>query len=451
MTLALLDELLNLDARLHDYQVVAAGHLRANPRAGLFLEPGLGKTFTTLAALTSEHLPALVAAPKRVALKVWPAEVAKWRPDLSITVAKDGPAKRAEAYARGTDIVAVSIDSMADAPLGHFRTLIIDESSKLKARGTARWKAARKLAESVDHVWELTGTPAPETYLDLWAQLLLLDGGERLESGITKYRTRYFDPDLILPNGVVAKWRIKPGAEERIQERISDICLSQRAVDHLDIPKVTYNDLIFDLPADVRRHYKAMKKDLVATVNGEERTAANAAIRTSRLSQIASGFLYPDTVEGIVLDEQETIELHRMKLEILQDLAEEVASPMLVFYRFAYERDLLKAKMPGARLIDEKGAMEAWDRGEVPFLLAHPRSAGHGLNLQAGGHTIVWYGPTWSSEEYSQGNARLARQGQTKPVIIHHILASASVDPLAVAAANRKISVQDALLDALGS
>lgn len=451
MTLALLDELLHLDARLHDYQIVAAEHLRANPRAGLFLEPGLGKTFTTLAALTSEHLPALVAAPKRVALKVWPAEVAKWRRDLTITVAKDGPAKRAEAYASGTDLVAVSLDSLADAPVNHFRTLIIDESSKFKAQGTARWKAAKKLAKSVEHVWLLTGTPAPETYLDLWSQIYLLDQGERLETGITKYRTRYFDPELILPTGVVAKWRIKPGAEKKIEALISDICLSQRAVDHLDIPQVTPNEIYFDLPPDTHRHYKAMKKTLVADVDGEVRTAANAAIRTSRLSQISSGFLYPDTIEGEIVDDQETIELHRLKLEILKDLADEVASPMLVFYRFAHERDLLKAELPGARQIDERGALEDWDLGKVPFLLAHPRSAGHGLNLQAGGHTIVWYGPTWSSEEYSQGNARLARQGQTKPVIIHHILAADTVDPLAVSAANRKISVQDALLEALGA
>lgn len=443
-----LDQLMALDDRLHDYQVVAAGHLLSHPRAALWLEPGLGKTFTTLAALTPDHLPALVVAPKRVALKVWPAEVAKWRPDLSVVVAKDGPAKRAEAYAAGADIVTVSMDSIADAP-AQFRTLIIDESSKFKAIGTARWKAARKFVKTVDHVWELTGTPAPESYLDLWAQVYLLDGGQRLESGITKYRTRYFDPDLILPTGVVASWKIKPGSAPRIEAAISDLCLSQRAVDHLDIPKVSYNEILVDLP--VRKIYDQMKKTMVAEVNGEERTAANAAIRTSRLSQIASGFLYPDTIEGVVLEGQETLELHRVKLEALKDLAEEVSSPMLVFYRFAYERDLLKAEMEGARMIDERGALEAWDRGEVPFLLAHPRSAGHGLNLQAGGHTIVWYGPTWSSEEYGQGNARLARQGQTKPVVIHHILADKTVDRLALAAAQQKISVQDALLYAIGA
>lgn len=445
------DDLEGLDPRLHDYQRVAVAHLRSNPRAGLFLDMGLGKTASSLQALTPKHLPALVIAPKRVTEEVWPREVPKWRPDLSIALAAGSRDKRLAALASGADIVAIGRDNIRDVEIGQFRTIIIDELSSFKNQGTNRFKIGKALCANAAYVWGLTGTPAPNGYMDLWAPMYLLDQGKRLETTITKYRTRYFTPGKIIqPQGVVARWDLVPGSKERIERAISDICLAQQAIDHLrDVShRPLFNDVTITLPPKAARAYETMAKTLVAQIEEDRRSAPNAAAMSSKLSQIAAGFLYPDREMGEVVEGQELIEFHDLKTEAVNEVVEETGSPVLVFYRFIQEKQRLLKALPQARTIDQRNVVHEWNQGRVPVLLAHPASAGHGLNLQDGGHTIVWSTPTWSPEEYAQGNARLARQGQKHQVIIHHII-GAPVDTAAVARVQGKISEEQALMVAL--
>lgn len=445
-----LDALLSLDERLHAYQVQGVEHLWSNPRAGLWFEPGLGKTSTVLQALRPEHLPVLVVAPKRVAQTVWPPETKKWRPDLTTVAAVGTLTQRTKALASGADIIAMSCDSLGDLAGGHdFRTVVIDESSKFKDQSTARWRHGRRVCREADQVWELTGTPSPNGYMDLWAQLYLLDRGERLFDGIGKYRTRWFKPGLVLQNGKVARYDLVPGAKEAIEEALSDICLSQRAVDHLDLPPVTHNEISIPLPPAAAKAYEELREELATTVDEQDFLAANAAVATNKLSQLTAGFLYPDKDDH----DGETLDIHTAKISALTDLIDESGSPVLVFYRFTWELERIRAAVPSIEVLDTnaEATVKAWNAGEIPVLLAHPQSAGHGLNLQEGGHTIVWTTPTWSSEEFEQANARLARQGQTEPVVIHHLVADVprSVDAAALRAVHKKVQVQDALKDVL--
>lgn len=439
---------------LHDYQRVARDYLLSKDRAALFLDMGLGKTCITLNALTPEHLPALVCAPKRVAENVWPVETPKWRPDLRIAVAAGSPTKRQLALANPkADIVVIGRDNLADAIpyAGRFKTLVLDELSGFKTRKTARWKAAKKIAERVRHVWGLTGTPSPNGLLDLWAQVYLLDGGARLGRTLTSYRSRWFMPGRTLPSGVITEWITLPESPGHIHRLLEDIALSMSADDRLDLPPVTYNPVEVTLPPKVKAVYKAMKKDLVADLQllgGEIHTASNAAILTSKLSQITAGFLYGDDND---IRPSKTI-LHWEKARAVEEIVDGTGSPVLVFYHYKAELEMLEQTL-GARAhrIDEPGIIPAWNRGEVPVLLAHPASAGHGLNLQAGGHTVVWTTLPWSLEEWEQGNARLARQGQTNPVVVHMLLAPRTVDEAIRARLEEKTSVQDALLNHLES
>lgn len=385
-------------------------------------------------------------APKRPAELVWPHEAAVWRPDLSVAVAAGTPTKRARALASGADVVVIGRDNVGDLLPGQFPTVVLDELSGYKNRTTKRWKKTAKITQFAEQVWGLTGTPSPNGYMDLWAQVSLLDRGRRLESTLTKYRARYFRPGRQLPTGVVIEWKLVDGARDRIEEQISDICLSMRSVDHLDLPPVTSNVVELTLGADARRLYDEMREHLVARLDPDDtRVAANAAVATGKLSQITAGFLYPD-VDGPA--GAETVRLNTSKTEAVAEILEGTGSPVLAFYRFQAERDTLLG-LDGARLATDPGAVDAWNRGEVPLLLAHPASAGHGLNLQHGGHTIVWVTMPWSSEEYSQANARLARQGQSHPVVIHHLVARDTIDEQILAVLQDKISAQTGLLVAL--
>lgn len=432
-----------LDERLHGYQRRAVAHLHDNPRAGLFMAMGLGKTASVLQALTPDHLPVLVVGPKRVAEHVWPVEVPKWRPDLSVAVASGTPAKRAAALASGSDIVAIGRDNIKDVKPGQFKTVVLDELSGYKNRGSQRWKMARKITEAAAYVWGLTGTPAPNGMMDLWAQAFLLDRGSALETTLTKYRARYFSPGNRLPNGIVTEWRLVNGAQRQIEERLAPTCLSMRAVDHLDLPPVTINRVAVPLPPAADRAYAAMAQDLVVQIEDNTHTADNAAVLTGKLSQITAGFLYGE--EG-----EDTTEIHTEKVSAASEIIDGTGSPVLVFYRFQWEKKALLQAIPGARTVDEKGVIEQWNRGEVPVLLAHPASAGHGLNLQTGGHTIVWTSlPDWNLELWEQANARLARQGQTHPVVIHVLLSPDTVDEAMLARLQGKATLQEAVMMAL--
>lgn len=444
---------------LHDYQKVAVEFVRKRKRAGLFLDMGLGKTATTLRALQKENLPVLVNAPKRVAENVWPEEVQKWRPDLKIVVAAGTAAQRKKALdlARDgrVDIVAIGRDNLADAEeyADVFKTHVIDELSGFKTRASNRWKSARRINKNMEFVWGLTGTPTTDgKLLDLWAQLFLLDSGEALGKTLGGYRDRYFSPGRQLPNGVIIDYNLRPGADKRIHVLLEKTCLSMTTEGRVNLPPVTHNDVLVPLNAATKRLYKTLKNDLCADVEilgGEIISAANAAVLTGKLSQITAGFIYVDDAD---LRGGEYKVLHKEKVTALKEIIDGTGSPVLVAYRFQAELEMIKEGLgPMARTIDEPGIIADWNSGKVPVLLAHPASAGHGLNLQFGGHTLVWATAPWSLEEYMQMNKRLARQGQKNPVVIHHLLSPGTVDFLAKTARQGKAEVQDAVMNHLES
>lgn len=406
-----------------------------------------------LSALTPDHFPVLVVAPKRVAENVWLTERDKWRTDVSMAVAKGSPAQRKLALDAGLDITVIGRDNVADVKPGRYKTIVLDELSGYRNRGTARWKHVRRLCVKANYVWGLTGTPSPNSLLDLWAQLFLLDKGDRLGTTLGAYRGRYFEVDTTawtvvrgVRQQVVTSWKLKPGAESAIYAKIDDACLSMKAEDYLELPPVTHNEVIVPMPAHAKQAYRDMSNDLLSDMRDvglEVHTAGNAAILSSKLSQISAGFLYSDDMSGGYT------ELHSEKLKAVQEIVDGTGSPVLVFYRYKNgEKDRIIRTIEGACSIDETDSINRWNAGKVPVLVAHPKSAGMGLNLQAGGHTIIWSSLTWSSEEWTQGNGRLARQGQDHPVMIHRLV-SAPVDRAQFRRLTEKISVQDALLEAL--
>lgn len=457
---------------LHDYQRTAVGHLRLHqPGAGLFMEMGLGKTISTLTALRPEHLPALVVAPKRVAENVWHAEVARWDVPLRVVVAKGRPQDRARELAKAAsgaaDVVVLGRDNHGDVERlwprrrHPFKTVVLDELSGYKTRGSARWTAARKLVlgPACERVWGLTGTPTPNGLMDLWAQVVLLDRGARLGKTLTGYRETYFTPRRSLPNGVIPGWDPLPGAEEAIFGLLEDICLSMKAADYLTLPDVVHNRISVPLPAKVMTAYRRLKKLNIAQLDevlgrNAVTTADTAAAVSNRLSQMAAGFVYPnsdDLAGGLVAPGTYT-ELHREKVQAVLEVIEGTGSPVLVAYRYKAELEMLRQVL-GPRLYtaDTPDLQERWNAGQLPVLAAHPQSLGHGLNLQYGGHTIVWMSPTWSLEEWQQFNGRLPRQGQGHPVVIHTVVAESTVDEAIMEALAGKASVQDALLAHLES
>lgn len=434
-----------LDARLHPYQVRAVGHLHDNPRAGLFLEMGLGKTATVLQALTNPHLPVLVIAPKRVAENVWKAERDIWRPDLSIVIAAGNARQREKALYSGAQITVIGRDNIKNVPVGKFKTIVLDELSGFKSRQSQRWAAAKQICKEADYVWGLTGTPSPNGYLDLWAQIYLLDEGERLGKGITRFRSRYFTPGRTLPTGVVTEWLIRKEAPDKINALLDDICLSMKSEDYLDLSPTTHNVVRVPLTSKVAAMYSQMEQTLVIEdVEGRTHSAPSAAVLTGKLSQITTGILYPDAG-----DDGPWTDLHDEKIKAVQEIVDGTGSPVLVFYRFVAELEKLEKALPQAVHIDAKNSIEEWNAGRIPVLLAHPASAGHGLNLQRGGHTIVWSTMSWSLEEYEQGNARLARQGQKHPVVVHHLVSPNTIDEAILTRLREKKSVQDALMEYL--
>lgn len=443
---------------LHPYQEVARDHLRAHPRAALLLDMGLGKTAATLTALEPRHLPALVVAPKRVAESVWPSEGAIWRPDLSLKVAAGGPQTRWGILDTPADITVLGRDNLGDLldhPTQTFRTVVLDELSGFKERNTNRWRSMTRILRArpeVSHVWGLTGTPTPNGLLDLWSQTFLIDNGQRLGTSITKFRGRYFIPTKVLPSGIVTEWTPRPETPAAIYRLLEDIFLSMSTDGRIELPLVTINPVTVNLPPGVWRTYQNMKRDLVADLRlmgGSVHTAANAAILTNKLSQISAGFLYPDNPE---VAGSAPATLHWEKTRAVIEIVEGTGSPVLVFYRYIHEVAMIRQMLPSlVHTMDEPGVVERWNRGEIPVLVAHPASAGHGLNLQHGGHTIVWTSLPWSMEEWEQANKRLARQGQKHPVVIHMLLAARTVDAAIRKRLQDKVSVQSALLAHLES
>lgn len=443
-----------LDERLHPYQRDAVAHLHAHPRAGLFLVPGLGKTAITLSALTEVHLPALVIAPKRVTEETWPEEIAKWRPDLTYSLVRGSAEQRKQRLAEDTDLHLITRDTFGGDLVSRkkpkYKTVIIDELSGFKNRGSKRWRHANRLVKDMPYVWGLTGTPTPNSLLDLWPQVFLLDRGARLERTLTAYRTRYFAPGGRLPNGIITNWTLRPHAEQTIHHAVKDICMS---IDQSHVKYPVKNDVYhrFDLTPKVRKVYDTMNKEFVVEMGDTLASVEHAAAKTNKLSQIASGFMYHSGLVGTEESDQADITHHHMtRMEILQSILEDAqGAPALVFYRFDEDRRRL-LHLDGAVDIKTPHSVERWNRGNIPILIAHPASAGHGLNLQRGGSLLIWYSMDWSSEYYTQGVGRLVRQGQPSPAVaVHHIIARDTVDEEMLDVVQGRISRQDALLKVL--
>ncbi|MEG0460513.1 DEAD/DEAH box helicase [Gordonibacter sp.] len=446
-----------MKATLHPYQEFGVKWLRDHDEAALLLDMGLGKTLITLTAITDllslgEDLGrVLVVAPLMPAKHTWPAEVAKWdhTRNLSCSLVVGSERERKAALAAKADLYVINRENvqwLAEFYGGlrwPFETVVIDELSSFKSRASKRFRALRKLRPYIKRIWGLTGTPAPNGLMDLWAQMNLIDKGERLGRHIGGYRNRYFLPGQ--RNGhVVYNWSLKPRAEEAIYDKIADIAVSMRAKDKLQLPGRVDNVVDVELPEAAMAEYKRFEREQVTELAGAEVTATSAAAVANKLLQWANGAVYDD--------EGEARPVHKAKIEAMAGILEEAqGQPVLAFYAFRHDLERLQAAFPMAEVLDASSTdtVARWNAGGVPLLLAHPQGCGHGLNLQAGGHLIVWFGLTWSLEAYQQANARLDRQGQTECVVVHHLVAKGTIDGRVMEVLAGKATLQDAMMDAL--
>jgi len=434
---------------LHQYQLDARAWIEENPKGLLILDMGLGKTVVTLTALqdlydTYQVNKVLIVAPKRVALTTWPAEIELWsHVSLGYEVLAKPKKEREEACKSGAPLHIINIDNLVwliehwgkDWP---YDMVVVDESSLFKAYNTRRFKALKRQLSRIDRVVLLTGTPATRSLQDLWPQVFLLDQGERLFRTITGFRNHYMVKDY---NGF--SWSMRAGAEEEIYDKISDLCLRMKANDYLDTPERINVRVPVQLPKKAMDQYRELEKESLLQLTEEDVvTAGSAGVLVGKLLQAANGALY---VEG------EHRELHSAKVDALKDLVETSGGqPMLVAYYFKHDLARLREAFPQAEVLtDDPEVIRRWNDGEIELLLAHPQSAGHGLNLQRGGRVIVWFSLVWSLELYQQFNARLHRQGQKETVVVHHLVAEETVDEDVVAALAAKDEGQEALFQAL--
>ena len=358
------------------------------------------------------------------------------------------PSQRLASLAMEADIYLINLENVAwlcglsDKLV--FTNLVIDESSRFKDPSTKRFKALKKHLKGFSRRIILTGTPTPQGIGDLWSQVGILDLGERLETSLTRFRDKYMLPDQMNRHTrVVYSWKLKLGADLQVQEKISDICMSLKAGDYLQLPTLSTIYHKIEIDKNVRAKYDELRKTMVVDIKKEKITAPTAAALANKLLQFTSGAVYNE--------DGEAQEVHRSKLEYLESIMEESSSPTLVFYHFKHSLQRLRLTFPQAVVLDDDN-IAAWRRGEIRMLLAHPQSGGIGLNLQCNvGETAqtVWYDLPWSSENYIQANARIYRQGQEKPVIIHHLTIANSIDEQVVKVLDGKINLQEALLDAL--
>lgn len=444
-----------MECQLHEYQEYSKDFILDNPYCALLLDMGLGKTLSSLTAINELlHVyeiidNVLVIAPLSVAEKTWTDEIEKWDHLQHLTFSKilGKPQERLAALNKKADVYLINRENVEwlvnhykrDWP---FKTVIIDELSSFKSNSAKRFKALRKVRPFMERVIGLTGTPSPNSLLDLWPQIYLLDQGERLGKSITSYRNKYFIPAQ--KNGhIVYSWQLAPGAEEAIYEKIGDICVSMKAKDYLNLPPRTNNIVNVELGPSDWRKYKELEREYVLSLEDSDVVASNAATLSNKLLQLSNGCIYDEN--------DEPIEIHQKKLEALERIIEDSqGQPVLVFYQYKHDLSRILKQFKQAKKLDVKdGDIKKWNAGEIPLLLAHPQSAGHGLNLQAGGHIIVWFGLTWSLEYYQQANARLDRQGQTAPVIVHHLVTKDTIDEQVIKALENKEVGQEALMAAV--
>ena len=445
------------------HQVMAMRFLRDHDHCALLLDMGLGKTVCSL-SVAKELLDdfkiekILVIAPKRVAEDTWTRECDKWDhlKELKVVKVLGSSNNRQQALDSQADVYVINRENvqwLVDQCKGvwPFDLVIIDELSSFKNPQSKRFKMLRRVIKQSSYVWGLTGTPASNGYMDLWAEMFLIDGGERLGKFIGSYRQRFFYA-AAHRGYVVFEYKLRPGAKERIDSLLSDICLSMSKEDWLQLPDIIYNDVHVKMTSAERKLYDKLQRDRVLPLLGnklasiEDMSSAvlgeTAAVLSGKLLQMANGSVYDD--DGNVFH------VHDQKLDALNEIVESSqGTPLLVFYSYRHDLDRIKAKFPEAVELKGSADIDKWNAGEIPMLLCHPASAGYGLNLQEGSHIMVWFGLPWSLENYQQSIARLHRQGQEHPVICHHIICDNTIDDRVLAALQSKDATQKSLLNAL--
>ena len=440
----------------HDYQKRAVSFIREHEAAGLFLEMGLGKTVITLTAIDElmndsfEVSRVLVIAPLRVAEDTWSRESNKWDhlKHLKISKILGSAADRIRALKAQADIYVINRENVVwlveyleeNRMKWPFDMVVIDELSSFKNNQAKRFKALRRMRPAIDRIVGLTGTPAANSLMDLWAEMYLLDRGERLGRTLTAYRGNWFRPGY--GNGYVTyKWEPRRGALEAITKRIADITVSMKAEDYLTLPDKVESTIEVSLDEKGLKAYKEMEKESLIELEGEEIAALDAAAVMSKLLQMANGFIYDEA--------HNPRHIHEAKLDALGEILEAAESPVLVYYNFQADKDAILSRFHEAKLLENDSTIEEWNKGKIKILLAHPASAGYGLNLQDGGHIMAWYGLPWSLEQYLQAVARLQRQGQKYPVMVYHLIAKGTVDEQVVASLGKKDMTQSALISIL--
>lgn len=438
----------------HDYQHYCISRMIRESRLGLFLRMGLGKTVITLTALNelityrNETKKALIIAPKKVAETTWTDEAGKWEHLKHLRISKilGNQKQRIAAVEEDADIYVINRENIPWL-VDNFKrswkwdTVIIDELSSFKNPQAKRFKKLKTMLPFIKRLYGLTGTPAANGLLDLWAQMYLIDQGVRLEKTITAYKDKYFLPDKRNATTVFT-YKLKPGCEEVIKDRISDICISLKQSDYVKLPPLLKTISKVILPPSAVKAYKEIERDMFTQLPEGVITAANAGVVAGKLLQIASGAVYDETGEYKVV--------HSAKLEALAEILEAAQDEnILVFYNFQHEKELILENFPEAKILENGSDITAWNNGQIKMLLTHPASAGYGLNLQKGGHVVVWFSPTWNLEQYEQANARLHRQGQAEPVTVIHLIAAGSIDEVVLSALKKKDKTQSALLEAL--
>lgn len=454
---------------LHEYQEEGVDHIINKKHSALFLEMGLGKTVTTLTAiefLIYQELDienALVIAPKRVAESVWDAEINKWEHLRKLKISKviGSVKQRKEALMRKADIYIIGRDNVPwlcgqyGGSMLPFSMLVLDELSSFKNPKSVRFKALKKVQPSFRRVVGLTGTPAPNGLIDLWSQIYLLDRGERLGKFVSNYRSEFFSAGA-RQGHVVFKYHLNRGAEKEIHGRISDICLSMKAKDYLKMPDKIMNEIFIDFPVSLQEKYEEFEKEAVLEIFEEELedienmsdigphiSAVNAAALSNKLLQFANGAVYDN--------DKNWHEVHNLKIEAVKEIVEDNDGPILIAWTYRHDLYRLEKalKKYNPRQLKDNQDILDWNEGKIKVMMMHPASGGHGLNLQAGGNHVVWFGQTWSLELYEQFNARLYRQGQTKPVFIHKLISRKTMDQNVVKAQMSKYKKQEALMEAV--
>lgn len=444
----------------HDYQKFCIQKIIEIPKVGIWQDMGLGKTVTTLTAIKElkynrfQVRKVLVIAPKKVAEGTWTKEKDKWDHTrmLRVSPVLGSQAKRIRALNTPADIYIINrenvvwlVDYYRNAwPFG---MVVVDESSSFKSHTAKRFKSLASVGPHIDRIIELTGTPSPNGLNDLWAQLFLLDGGERLGKRYTHFRERYFQPDKRGADGMVYSYESKPGSESSILNAIGDICISMKSEDYLQLPDVTFHHIPVELDAKALKAYTELERKMVLELpEGEDVSVTSAAALSNKLLQLANGAIY---------DEDRNVhEIHGCKIEAFMELIESLqGKPALVFYNYQHDRTrILEAlKKTGLKVQELKTTADedAWNRREIDILLTHPASSAYGLNLQHGGNHVIWFGLTWNFELYTQANKRLHRQGQEEKVIIHHLICSGTRDEDVMQALERKDDVQNWVMESL--